>query len=217
MSPWTDLRPRGILTGVRRTSSRIVTESWIDFTLGVIGGGMAVLFLFDGTRRLAAFGAHRRAALMTVLAALVCALYGAFAYWKYLDHKVTLSVSQRKAAPPQLTPSWGRSLSPEKRESASLSLARHAFVESGAIGTYFDRSGEIRPFAPNLEDVKRRERVVAHYAQAEYSVRNSLAEALLWLVLGPLAILLGLVMSLDKGPPASPGAEEDPNGGQSSR
>jgi len=193
-----------------------VTESWIDFTLSVIGGGMALLFLFDGTRRLAAFGAHRRAALMMLLAAIACALYGTFAYWKYLDHKLTLSVSQRKAAPSQLPPSWGRSLPPEKRESASRSRARHAFVESGAIGTYFDRNGEIRPFAPNLEDVQRRERVVTHYARVEYAVRNSLAEALLWLILGPVAILLGLLMSLDKGPRASPGAEGDPNGAQSS-
>ncbi len=191
-------------------------ESWIEFTLSVIGGGMALLFLFDGTRRLAAFGVHRRAALMMVLAAIACAFYGAFAYWKYLDHKVTLSVSQRKAAPSQLPPSWGRSLSPEKRESASLSRARHAFVESGAIATYFDRNGEMWTFAPNLEDVQRRERVVAHYAGVEYAVRNSLAEALLWLILGPFAILLGLLMSLDKGPRMSPGVEGDPNGAQSS-
>jgi len=193
-----------------------MTESWIDFTLSVIGGGMALLFLFDGTRRLATFGAHRRAALMMLLAAIACALYGTFAYWKYLDHKLTLSVSQRKSAPSQLPPSWGRSLSPEKRESASRSRARHAFVESGAIATYFDRNGEIRPFAPNLEDVQRRERVVAHYARVEYAVRNSLAEALLWLILGPVAILLGLLMSLDKGPPKDPEAESDLNEAQSS-
>jgi hypothetical protein len=181
-----------------------MTENWIDFTLSVIGGGMALLFLFDGTRRLGTYGAHRRAALMMILAAMACALYGAFAYWKYLDHKVTLSVNQRKAAPSQLPPSWGRTLSPEKRESASLARARHAFVEAGAIGTYFDRNGESRPFAPNLEDVQRRERVVAHYTRVEYAVRNSLAEALLWLILGPVAILLGLLMSRDKGPRASP-------------
>ena len=182
-----------------------MTENWIDFTLSVIGGGMALLFLFDGTRRLGTYGAHRRAALMMILAAMACALYGTFAYWKYLDHKVTLSVNQRKAAPSQLPSSWGRTLSPEKRESASLARARHAFVEAGAIGTYFDRNGESRPYAPNLEDVQRRERVVAHYARVEYAVRNSLAEALLWLILGPVAILLGLLMSLDKGPRASPG------------
>jgi hypothetical protein len=189
---------------------------WIDFTLSVVGGAMAFLFLFDGTRRLAAYGAHRSAVLMMISAAIACALYGTFAYWKYLDNKVTFSVSQRKAAPSQLPLGWGRTLPPEKRESASIARARHAFVESGAIATYFDRSGEVRTFAPNLEDVQRRERVVAHYARVEYAVRDSLAEALLWLILGPFAILLGLLMSLDKGPRAGPEVEGDPNGAQSS-
>jgi len=183
-------------------------ENWIDFTLSVVGGGMAFLFLFEGTRRLAAYGAHRRAALMMVLAASVCGLYGAFAYWKYLDDKVTLSVIQRKAVPSQLPRDWGRTMAPERRESASLARARHAFREAGEIGTYFDRTGEVRTFSPNLEDVQRRERVVSHYARAEYAVRNSLAEALLWLILGPVAILLGLLMSLDKGPPKDPDADE---------
>lgn len=194
-----------------------MTENWIDFALSVIGGGMALLFLFDGTRRLATHGAHRSAALMMVLAAIACAFYGTFAYWKYLDHKVTLSVSQRKAASSQLPATWGRNLAPDKRESASLARARHAYVESGAIGTYFDRSGEIRPFGPNLEDVQQRERVVAHYVRVEYAVRSSLAEALLWLILGPLAIVLGLLMSLDRGPRAGAEVEGDPNGVQPSK
>lgn len=183
-------------------------ENWVDFTLSVVGGGMAFLFLFEGTRRLAAYGAHRRAALMMALAASVCGLYGAFAYWKYLDDKVTLSVIQRKAAPSQLPRDWGRTMTPERRESASLARARNAFREAGEIGTYFDRTGEVRTFAPNLEDVQRRERVVSHYARAEYAVRSSLAEASLWLILGPVAILLGLLMSLDKGPPRDPDADE---------
>ena len=178
-----------------------MTDNWFDFTLSVIGGGMAFLFLFEGTRRLAAYGAHRRAALMMAAAASVCALYGAFAYWKYLDDKMTLNAIQRKTAPSQLPRDWGRTMTPEKREAASLARARHAFREAGEIGTYFDRAGEVRTFAPNLEDVQRRERVVSHTARAEYAVRSSLAEALLWLILGPVAILLGLLMSLDQGPP----------------
>jgi hypothetical protein len=182
-------------------------DNWIDFTLSVIGGGMAFLFLFEGTRRLAAYGAHRRAVLMMILAALVCALYGTFAYWKYLDDKMTLSVIHRKTAPSQLPRDWGRTMTPEKRESASLARARHSYWEAGEIATYFDRTGEVRTFAPNLEDVQRRERVVSHYVRAEYAVRNSLAEALLWVILGPVAILLGLVMSLDKGPPRDPDAD----------
>ena len=60
-------------------------ESWVDFALSVIGGAAAFLCLFDGTRRLFAFGVHRKAVLMTVLAAGVCALYGAFATELFLQ------------------------------------------------------------------------------------------------------------------------------------
>ena len=185
-------------------------ESWVDFTLNVIGGATAFLCLFDGTRRLGAYGVHRKAVLMTVLAAGICALYSAFAYWKYSDLKTTLSVSQRKPATTQLPASWGRGLSPERKEAMGLSRARRAFVESGTLGSYLNRSGETKSFAPTQEDLSQRERVVAYYSRAEYGARSSLAEALLWLIMGVVAILFGFAMSFEKVPaPAGPTAEPD--------
>src|SRR5438094_437147 len=175
-------------------------ENWVDFAVNVIGGATAFLCLFDGTRRLCAFGVHRKAVLMTVLAAGICALYGAFAYWKYTDLKATLSVSQRKAAATQPPPNWGKGLSPEKKEVLSLARARQAFMESGTLASYVDRGGETRTFAPTQEDLMRRERVVAYYSRAEYSARGSLAEALLWMILALVAILFGILMSLEKVP-----------------
>ncbi len=184
-------------------------ESWVDFALSVVGGAAAFLCLFDGTRRLFAFGVHRKAVLMTVLAAGVCALYGAFAYWKYNDLKTTLSISQRKSAGTQLPAGWGRGLSPERKEVFSLARARQAFTESGMLGSYIDRSGETRTFAPTQEDLMRRERVVAYYSRTEYTARSSLAEALLWLIVGVVAVLFGMVMSLEK-MPARAGSTEEP-------
>src|SRR5947208_3930315 len=73
-------------------------ESWVDFVFGVVGGAAAFLCLFDGTRRLCAYGVQGKAVLMTVLAAGICALYGGFAYWKYSDLKATLNMNQRKIA-----------------------------------------------------------------------------------------------------------------------
>src|SRR3981189_3996538 len=103
-------------------------ESWVDFVFNVIGGATAFLCLFDGTRRLCAYGVHSKALLMTVLAAGICALYGGFAYWKYSDLKATLSMSQRKATAAQPA-NWGR-FSPERKETASLAAARQAVTES---------------------------------------------------------------------------------------
>jgi hypothetical protein len=194
-------------------------ENWVDFALNVVGGATAFLCLFDGTRRLFAFGVHRKAVLMTVLAAGICALYGAFAYWKYADLKTTsLSMNQRKPASTQLPANWGRGLSPERKEVLSLARARHSFMESGTLGSYIDRGGETRTFAPIQEDLMRRERVVAYYSRAEYAARSSLAEALLWLIIGLVAILFGFAMSFEKFPAqAGPTAEPDARSGGTQR
>ncbi len=173
-------------------------ESWVDFVFSVIGGAAAFLCLFDGTRRLCAYGVHGKAVLMTVLAAGICALYGGFAYWKYADLKATLSANQRKAAAAQPA-NWSR-LSLEKKEILSVARARRTFMESGTLASYVDRGGETRTFAPTQEDMMRRERVVTYYSRAEYSARGSLAEALLWMILAVVAILFGILMSFEKAP-----------------
>jgi len=96
----------------------------------------------------------------------------------------------------------------------SLANARRAFRESGTLGSYTDRSGEIKSFAPTQEDLVRRERVVAYYSQAEYTARGNLAEAVLWLITGLLAVLFGFAMSFEKAPPrASPSGEPDEQSG----
>jgi len=182
-------------------------ENWVDFVISVVGGAAAFLCLFDGTRRLCAYGVHSKALLMTVLAAGICALYGGFAYWKYSDLKATLSLNQRKAAAAPLPANWNR-LTPEKKEVLSVARARRTFMESGTLASYVDRGGETRTLVPTQEDLMRRERVVAYYARAEYSARSSLAESLLWLIIGVIAVLFGILMSLEKVPaPADPTRE----------
>src|SRR5712691_5173912 len=131
-------------------------ENWLDFTLNVVAGATAFLCLSDGTRRLFAFGANRKTVLMTVLAAGICVLYGAFAYWKYADLKATLSMNQRKAVSTQPSTNWGRGLSPERKEALGLARARQMFMESGTLGSYIGRGGETRTFAPTQEDMMQR-------------------------------------------------------------
>jgi hypothetical protein len=76
-------------------------------------------------------------------------------------------------------------------------------MESGTLASYVDRGGETRTFAPTQEDLMRRERVVAYYSRTEYAARSSLAEALLWLIMGLVAILFGFTMSFEKLPPTA--------------
>jgi hypothetical protein len=175
-------------------------ESWTDFTLSVIGGAIAFVCLFDGTRRLGAYGVHRKAMLLILLSASVCALYGGFAYQRYADLKTTLLVNQPKPAKAQAA-TWSRVASPEKKELLSQALARQVFRASGMLGPYIDRNGETRTFAPSQEDLAARERVVAYYSRTEFAARSNLGEALLWLIASIVAVFLGLAMSLDNKPP----------------
>jgi hypothetical protein len=184
-----------------------MVENLVDFALNVAAGALALLCLFDGTRRLGAYGLHRKAVLLFILSAGVCALYGGFAYQKYADLKGTLSASQRKPATAQVAATWSRVASPEKKEHLSQAFARQKFKELGTLGPYIDRNGQTRTFAPTQEDLAARELVVAYYSRTEYAARSSLAEALLWLVAGVIAVFLGLAASLDKLPP--PGVRED--------
>lgn len=182
-------------------------ENLVDFILNVTAGAVALLCLFEGMRRLGAYGVHRKAMLLILMSAGVCALYGGFAYQRYTDLKTTLLVRQQKPAKVQAA-SWSKVASPEKKELLSQALARQTFRASGALGPYFDRSGETRTFAPTQEDLAARERVVAYYSQTEFAARSSLAETLLWLIAAIVAVFLGLAMSLDNKPPTSPAPED---------
>ena len=164
-------------------------ENLVDFALSVGAGAIVLLCLFEGTRRLGAYGVHRKAVLLFALSAGVCALCGGFAYQKYADLKASVSASQRKPPAAQAAATLSRVASPEKREFLSQASARQKFKEFGTLGPYIDRDGQTRTFAPTQEDLAAREVVVAYYSRTENAVRGSLAETLLWLIAGVVAYI----------------------------
>src|SRR5689334_18007691 len=175
-------------------------ENWVDFGLNACVGAIALLCLFEGTRRLFAFGAQRKAVLLTLVAVCVCVGYGAFAYRRYADLRTTLSVNQQRPASKQNPANGSGGTSPEKREALGREVARQLFEQLGTLGTYVGRNGEVRTFTPDQEDLLRRERTVAYYARVEYAARSSLAEVLLWLIMSVISVVLGFAMSFDKRP-----------------
>lgn len=179
-------------------------ENPADFILNVVAGAAALFCLFDGVRRLRAYGIHRRAVLLLLVSGTACALYGFFAYQRYADLKGIVAESQTKSSAPAKA-AWTRVASPDKREQLSQAAARRNFRASGTLGPYVDRNGDTRTFAPTQEDLTARDRVVANNLRTEFAARASLAEALLWLIAGIVAVFLGLVMSLDN--PPSPSAQ----------
>jgi len=175
-------------------------ENWVDFGLEAGVGAIAFACLFEGTRRLCAFGVQRKTVLLTLVAVCVGVFYGALACRKYADLRTTLSVNQQRPAPKQSLVHRSSGTPREKTEAFGREVARQRFEQLGTLGTYFGRNGEIRTFTPDQEDLLRRERTVAYYARVEYAARSSLAEALLWLIMSAISVVLGFAMSFDRRP-----------------
>jgi hypothetical protein len=176
-------------------------EGPMDFALNAVAGAVALLCLFESTRRLGAYGVHRKAMLMFVLSASVCALYGGFAYQRYGDLKSRLSANQPKPGQKAVVANWSKAHSAEQKELLSQALARESFRASGTLGQYVGRNGETKGFAPTQEDLAARERLVASYSREQFAARTTLAESVLWLIAAVVAVFLGLAMSLDNKPP----------------
>ena len=162
---------------------------WLEFVLNVVGGAMAFLCMFEGIRRIGTQGARRASVLICLLGFTFFAVYGAFAYWRYLDITETLSLRYGK---PTTAPTPG-----------DLLRARTSFIASGLLASYVER-GDKRSFVPNQDDIRRRERVVATNTLLNETARASLREALLWLILGVAALLSGFLISREK--KAAPGS-----------
>ena len=173
---------------------------WLDFALNVVGGATAFVCLFEGTRRLGAYGMDRRVTLMTGLAAAFFVLYGSFACWKYLVLTDTLRTLQNKPATSQTAMTADKGQSPEKREAENHARARLAFFESGTLETFIDRRNAEIVFPPTQEDIRRRERVLTNLTQLASAARDSFTEALAWLITGLLSVLFGFGFSREKIP-----------------
>ena len=177
-----------------------VLTDWLPFAVNAIGGASAFICLFEGTRRIYAYGISRKAVLMTAFGAAFCFMYAGFSYWKHHALKDIAQTLQRKMFPDDLPADWGKDLAPDKRETSSLAIARMAFVESGTLRTYFGSDGERKPFAPTQEDVRRRDFAVVTQARLDDAIRNNFFDALLWVIWGLVAAIFGYGVSREKLP-----------------
>lgn len=179
-------------------------NDWLSFVVDAVGGGCALICVFEGTRRIAAHGGGRNAVLMLGLGVLYCLMYGGYFLWQHRELRAYAATLYTPAYKGELPADWRKELPAPRREAGSLSLARSAFVESGTLRTYFDAAGERKPYAPTQADIKRRDNVVAAQTRIGESIRESYSSGVLWLLWGVMAALLGLGLSRDK-PPLTPG------------
>ena len=157
-----------------------------------------------------AYGIHRTAVLMTAFGAIFCLAYAGFSYWKHVALKDMAQVLQKKMFADELPADWGKHLDPEKREGSSVAMARMAFVESGRLRGYFDRSGDRKRYSPTEEDIKNRDFAVVTQARLEDAVRTNFGDTIVWLIWGVAAAAFGFGVARDKAPlPANPTVETD--------
>ena len=93
----------------------------------------------------------------------------------------------------ELPPGWGKDLSPERREQ-SIFLARAAFSEHGRLIQYMRGDGSLVTFAPNEEEIRLRDGMIA--AKAEFNAVNERMPIypFRWLAMLVTAMALGFIL-----------------------
>src|SRR5258708_37875780 len=105
-------------------------DNWVDFSLSVAGGATAFLCLFEGTRRLGAYGVHRKAVLMTVSAAAIGVLYGGVAFLGGAGRGGAPRGASPKTPPPHGAAPPGEGPGPRRKGNASPPPARPGGLEA---------------------------------------------------------------------------------------
>lgn len=186
-------------------------NDWLSFAVDTIGGGCALICVFEGTRRIASGVRARNAVLMLGFGALYCLMYGGYFLWRHQELRAYGDTLYSQVYKGELPADWRSELPGPRREAGSLALARSAFVQSGSLRTYFDAAGERKPFMPSQADLKRRDNVVATQTRITESMQESFSSGLLWLAWGVLAVLFGYGLSSAEkpqrgaSPPVTPG------------
>jgi len=184
-------------------------KEWLDFFATEAAGVLAFIFLFEGTRLLRTYGTNRIAVLMVAYGAIFSFASAGFLYWKHVTSKEITQTLPRMEAVDPLPADWKKDLEPQKREEASLALARMVFFDSGKFNDYFDKHGQRQRFSPSEEDIKHREWLVVTQARLEDAVRDNLNHALGWLIWALMAVALGFMFARHGATPKRVGPAQD--------
>lgn len=130
----------------------------IDLVLSVVAHTFAVICIFDGVRRISAFGFSKSAAICTTFGLLYCIGYAGFSYWVHNFQVEASRLLHKGVTVPELAVDWGDKFSPQQRAKTSIELAKAEFDANGRLRHYFDESGERLLFSPTQIDLDEREK-----------------------------------------------------------
>jgi len=116
-------------------------------------------------------------------------------YWvsTTMEHLSALS-NQLPRVAKQLPDDWGAGNPPEEREKSSRIIASMAYVDSGRLFKYVDRSGVWREYSPTSEDASRIRERTESIVRSSMQAADSLDSAIRTWVAGLVALILGLTI-----------------------
>jgi hypothetical protein len=181
-------------------------QDWAQLVFTGVAGLFGLCCLFDGARRLAAYGPNASGRQMIGVGVAIVVMLAGYSFWK----QRTLADVGRAYQPielgKELPDDWNRKMSPAKREAQSLALARGIYVNTGRMREYFDVNSRRVRFVPGEAEIKQRETQLAKAQQVQQEARASFVDFVMWLVWGVAALLLGPLFARE--PVAQPAEAE---------
>lgn len=168
-----------------------MSTSWLPLAFDVAAHTFAVVCIFEGVRRISAFGPSKSAVFSAAFGFLYCVAYAGFSYWAHNFQHEASGLLQKGVAVPELPGDRGASFPPKQRAESSVELARAAFGENGKLRFYFDESGKRLLYVPSQADLDQREKKVAQLAQLQYVANESAYTPAQWLLVALFAALFG--------------------------
>jgi len=150
---------------------------------------VALVCVFEGTRRIAAQGFGRWTALLLAIGLLVAV--GQAGSDLYVSSRLRLLLTTFPAVAPAEPPGgWEKStLPPAERASRSLESARLTFQVTGRIGEIVDAAGARQPYVPTQDELRSREQMVLGFDRTEANATRLSAQA--WRELVTVFVFMG--------------------------
>jgi hypothetical protein len=150
---------------------------------------LALVLVFEGTRRFAAQGFGRMSAVLVIVGLLVTV--GQAGSDLYVSSRLRLLLTTFPAvAPAEPAGGWEKStLPPAERAERSLEAARLTFQVTGRIIETVDAAGTRQPYAPTAQELRSREQMVLGFDRTEANATRLSAEA--WRELVAVIVFMG--------------------------
>ena len=165
-------------------------NAWGNLIVDVGMLAAALVTVFDGIRRIANDGATRKRVLAVIAGITYFGLLRALQF--YVSPVDSLKFEPKGVA--ELTPDWGKELSPQRREKASLARASAIYTSTGTLVDYIDSVGARRKYAPTQAELKQRELAVSTNQQLDTLSQNAYANGFRLLLFPIFALVIGWVV-----------------------